>query len=417
MKKSKLFACIISEADENILVSLANSFSANIEMIEGGILFDLSGLENLMGDQNRIAKRIAKTLDEKNIVGNISVSKDADTAILFATNFAGFTTDSGSEINSLPIDALAMEADIKNVFADLGIRDIDQLKEIPAEDLIARYGQDFHDVIDLIDQKGKRTLTSNIKEQNVAWEFELEHAVEDLERLVFILANGVGEVLNETAGRNLSTEHITVSLKPESGESKIYEVKISFPTVQKDFWRKIIDHRISLDLPENTIKSIELICHFSKIRTAQFGLYSATKPEPESLHLTINKLKKLVGEENVGVPELLEERLEKPFKLNSELEPKGVESLEIKPAKPKIAFSYYNPPIPAHVWVENRKLVFLKTERFEGKVKNHGGIWRKNSHWWAGFWTTEEWDVEIENAGVFRLLRKGRSWFVTGEYD
>jgi len=413
----KLFACIISETDKDALASMAKLFSPKIEMLEGGILIDVSGLHNLIGDQTKIAKSISYSLDKANIKGNLGISSDPDTAILFAKNIDGITTDTGSEIYSMPIGTLGLEADIQNVFDNLGLKSIRQLKEIPETDLIARYGQDFRGVIDQINQEGKRTLTPNIKEKCVEWRFELEFAVKELERLVFIIAGGVNEVLNETAHRSLSTEHIAAEFALNNGETKTYEVKISFPTLQKNFWRKIIDHRISQDLPGHSIKAIRLICYFTKPRVAQFGLYAANNPEPESLHLTVNKIKKLVGEENVGVPEILDSRLEKPFVLNNNLEPKGLENAETKDVKPNIAFSYYDPPIPAYVWIEKRKLMYLKTREFEGKVKEYGGIWRANSHWWAGFWSTEEWDVEVENKGVFRLLRKGREWFITGEYD
>ena len=413
----KLFASIISEADEKTLASIAGEFSAKAELIEGGILFDISGLENLIGGQNEIAQQISENLEKANVKGNLGVSKDPDTAVLFAANIEGVTTDSGSELGAMPIASLALDDDIQGVFDNLGLENIDQLKNVPETELISRYGQDFRPVIDLIRQEGSRTLTPNIKEQFVEWTFELEQSVKELERLVFILANGISEVLNETSRRSLSTEHIAVEFGLVRGEKKNYEIKISFPTLRKDFWRRIIDHRISLDLPENSIRSIKLTCYFAKPRSAQFGLYSATKPEPESLHLTVNKIKKLIGEDSVGVPVLLDSRLEKPFKLNSDLEPNGTESEEAKQTEPKIAFSYYEPPIPAFVWIQERKLVYLKTKEFEGKVKEHGGIWRANSHWWAGFWTMEEWDVEVTGHGVFRLSRKGREWFVTGEYD
>jgi len=417
MKKSKLFACIISDADEQILISVAEAFSAKIQLLENGILFDVSGLEALMGNQAKIAKRISDSLDKKNINGNLAVSHDMETAVLFAKHVEGVTTDNGREIERMPIEILELEADIQNVFKTLGLKNIDQLKEIPKSDLISRYGHDFRSIIDLINQEGRQTLTPNIKEQNIEWIFELEHSVKEFERLVFILANGLSEVLNETTHRGLSTEHLTVKFELANNDIKRYEIKISFPTINKDFWRRIIDLRISENLPEASIRSIRLICHFTKPRSAQFGLYTATRPEPEHLHLTVNKIKKLVGEENVGVPQLVDQHLQKSFSLDSNREPTGIENTKVKDIKPKIAFSYYDPPIPAYVWIEKRKLMYLKTRDFEGKVKEHGGIWRVNSHWWAGFWGTEEWDVEVENHGVFLLSRKGREWFVTGEYD
>ena len=32
-------------------------------------------------------------------------------------------------------------------------------------------------------------------------------------------------------------------------------------------------------------------------------------------------------------------------------------------------------------------------------------------------WRTEEWDVEVEDSGVYRLCKVNREWFLTGEYD
>ncbi|NNE98354.1 MAG: hypothetical protein HKN25_04960, partial [Pyrinomonadaceae bacterium] len=92
MNRSKLFACIISNSDGEILSTFAEHFSAKIELIEGGILFDISGLENLIGDQNKIAGEIGNWLEAKDIAGNVGISKDADTAILFAKNIEGITT-------------------------------------------------------------------------------------------------------------------------------------------------------------------------------------------------------------------------------------------------------------------------------------------------------------------------------------
>ena len=48
---------------------------------------------------------------------------------------------------------------------------------------------------------------------------------------------------------------------------------------------------------------------------------AVSRPEPESLLLTVGKLKKLVGEENVGVPMMLDQRLAEAFKLDPDAMP------------------------------------------------------------------------------------------------
>ncbi len=414
---NKLFAAIISNSDTAQLLEIAMDFSAKIELIEGGLIFDISGLENLMGTPEKIALRIQKRMEDASLKGNLGIAKDLQTAILFARNLLGVTIDSGNELDSLSLESLAIEDDIRIVLESLGITRISQLKQIPEEQLIARYGQDFRDILDLINQKGSQRLTPNIKEQHIEWSFELDQAVEEFERLVFILANGLGEVLRQTERERLSTEHLTLIFGFENKTEKRYEIRASFPTLNTNFWRKIIDHYVSQSLPEHEIHSIRLICHYTKPRISQLGLYTAARPQPESLQLTMNKLKKLVGEENVGVPQLIDAHLEKPFLLNKTLSPEGIEKNMFGNVAPKIAFSHYDPPLPALVWIKERKLVYLKTKDFSGKVLSHGGVWRGASYWWSRLWSADEWDVEIENRGAFRLLRKNGAWYIIGEYD
>src|SRR5207253_62653 len=102
-----------------------------------------------------------------------------------------------------------------------------------------------------------------------------------------------------------------------------YEIKTSFPTLDRPFWLKLINLRIALDPPEAAITSINITSHFTKPRPSQRGLYAVSQPEPESLLLTVNKIKKLVGEENVGVPVLLDQRLSEAFALDAEKLPEG----------------------------------------------------------------------------------------------
>jgi len=133
--------------------------------------------------------------------------------------------------------------------------------------------------------------------------------------------------------------------------------------------------------------------------------------------LTVSKLKKLVGEENVGVPVLLDQRVPEPFAIDPERLPKGSEKLEIRSEDLTAAFNYFHPPLPANVTVENKRLLYIRTPRFTGRVKTYSGVWKKNSHWWNHPWSSQEWDIDVEERGVFRLGRNENEWFLVGEYD
>ena len=167
---------------------------------------------------------------------------------------------------------------------------------------------------------------------------------------------------------------------------KSYEIKTSFPTLDKSFWLKLINLRISVYLPQAEIVSIRVIAHFTKPRPSQTGLYAASKPQPESLLLTVGKIKKLAGEENVGIPVILEKRLEHPFALDADKLPQGSENTQTKLVPPVIAFAYYDPPIPAEIFVRNRQLIYLRTPEFAGRVLAYSGVWKSNAGWWGKSW-------------------------------
>lgn len=419
---SRLYACIISgsaKKDEAVLLSVARGFSSGIEMLEDGVLFDVSGLENLIGDAAGIARAITRRLKMGGVSCGVAVAETADTAILLArqNRTPGGSPVSPDKFSQLPLSSLQIDSDTLNIFSDLGIRKIRDLRQIPAEELIKRYGQEFKDVIDIAEQKGGRPLATNVRETRACWSYQLDSPIDDFEQLVFIVNHGLDKLLAQTAHYGRSTEQLDISLGLEGKTEKSYEIKTSFPTLEKTFWLKLINLRISLDPPESAIVSINIVSHFTRPRPTQKGLFAVSRPEPESLLLTVNKLKKLVGEDNVGVPVLLEQRLAESFTLDAEKVPKGKECIEFRSENSVIAFSYFNPRVPAEVFVKDKQLIFVKTSQFRGRVERYSGVWRANSLWWDDSWEIQEWDIEVANCGVYRLQNTNGDWFLAGEYD
>jgi protein ImuB len=419
---SRLYACIISpeaKRDREMLRSVALDFSYLIEVIDDGILFDVSGLERLIGGPKKIAAQILERLRSKNISGSVAVAETLDTALLLAreNDAASDTARLSDSFEQLPLESLAIEQDTLNVFSDLGLRTVEELLEVPRDELIGRYGREFQNVLDVIEQKGSLLLAPNVKDDRASWGFELDQPVEDFEQLIFVLNHGLDRLFFEVAHAGFSTEHLDVLFRLSDRTRKAYEIKASFPTLDKTFWLKLANLRIALDPPGSEIVSVNVTAHFTKPRASQRGLYAVSRPEPESLLLTVNKLRNLVGEANVGVPVMLDQRLAEPFALDAEALPAGEEDLDARVRAPVIAFCYFRPPLRAEVLVRNAQLVFLRTAYFSGHVAECSGVWRSNSKWWDKPWKTLEWDVEVENNGVYRLSKTGAEWFVTGVYD
>lgn len=412
---SKLYACIISanaKKDKDILLSVAQEFSSGIEVLEDGVLFDVSGLQKLIGDADRIVGQIDRKLKACNLPAKVAIAESAEIAVLLARH-----ASNNADFSQLPLHSLRIDDDTLNIFESLGIRKVSDLQQVPAHELIKRYGQKFRDFLDVLEQKGGRILTPNVKENSLTWTFELDFPVEDFEQLIFIVNRGLDKLFTQISYSALSTEQLDIYLGLPKGKEKFYEIKTSFPTLEKAFWLKLVNLRISLDPPEAEINSFRIVSHFTRPRPNQRGLFSVSRPEPESLLLTVNKIKKLVGEDNVGVPVVLDQRIPEPFKIDPETLPRGCEKVEIRSEKLTAAFYYFRPPIPATVTVENKRLLCITTPYFSGKVKEYNGGWKKSSHWWHRAWSSREWDVEVEDEGIYRLCNNGGEWVLAGAYD
>jgi len=62
--------------------------------------------------------------------------------------------------------------------------------------------------------------------------------------------------------------------------------------------------------------------------------------------------------------------------------------------------------------------VRLESARVWGAIRAVLGPYRASGGWWeSDCWSTEEWDVEMEDGGLYRLARVGEEWRIEGSYD
>jgi hypothetical protein len=344
----ELFACLINkDADRDAMLAVATEFAYRIELLGDGILFDVSGLEKLIGTPAKITAAILETMESHRINGNLAVDANLEKAILLARHGKRFAVRSARVreagylplFDQLPLTSLPLESEVSEIFQQLGLREIRDLQKIPTEDLIARYGRNFIPVLNLINESPRRTLIPNLKDDAVFWESELETEITGFEQLMFLIEHVLTELFAVTLQKGYSTELIEIYLLPDNETAAGYEVKASRPTLDKTFWLKLIYLRLSTEPPAAAIKYVKVTVRFTRPRPTAKGLFAVTRPEPENLLLTINKLKKLLGKENVGVPVLLNQRLPEPFELNTEKMPTGIERKVIDWQKPLVGFS------------------------------------------------------------------------------
>ncbi len=475
------------------LLDLAWSFSPRAEdTAPDTIVLDLAGLASLFGSEENIARQLTERAADLGLAANVAVAHNLEAAILASRGFAGITRiPHGKEqkyLGPLPVLFLPASQEILETLERWGIRDCQALAALPLLDLSERLGQQGVHLHELARGACLRSLKPAELGHSFEEEMELEDAVEELEPLAFILGRLLDQLTARLQARSLTINSIRVQfeldtasqversdLKPNSSvfktryqrqkesaatkkdsvpagvassvsEEKTYEKVLTLPLPIRDskMLLKLLRLQLQSDPPNAPIQKVMLAAQPAHPRATQGGLFLPSYPDPEKLELTIARLANLLGDSNIGSPELIDTHRPGAFRLRRFVPP-GDTSGETKHSenrRPAIGFRIFRPAPPARMELHHKRPVRVFFQGKWGQVIAASGPWRTSGDWWReDAWKQEEWDLEIifepasnsgsrhQNAnkipqrgqrrGVYCLFFDSirQSWFVRGSYD
>lgn len=454
------------------LPNFAYGFSPLVEEVdERTVVIDTDGCELLFGSSYELAKAIATRAAQPAPAGlgqnvNVALTANPDAAIHAAKFCPGITfTSPGEELTTLgrlPLKHLqfalaGLEEDrTTEIFETLklwGVSTFAQFAELPVAGVSERLGQDGLKLKQLAAGKTERHLRLRQPPPFFKSSVELEYPITELEPLSFILARLLNEVCASLNAYALATNSLRVELKLEKGMP--HELHLNLPYAMRDHkvFLKLLLLETEAHPPAAPVTAVLIDCDPVKPRLLQSGLFVPLAPEPEKLELTLARLAKLLGADNIGSPELLDTHRPdafriKKFVLKSEGQrakgkgrtAKGRQAAgsgrpkestnpqsEIRRPPSIIGFRMFRPPLRAMVQAERGQPIEIsawdKQRSVYGKVVAAGGPWRTTGDWWRlDRWARDEWDVAVESArnhALYRIYRELSSgtWFVDGEYD
>jgi protein ImuB len=214
---------------------------------------------------------------------------------------------------------------------------------------------------------------------------------------------------------------------------------------------KLARLRLQSDPPPAAIIKMTLSAEPDRPRSTQRGLFLPASPEPEKLELTMARLANLVGDGNVGSPQLMDTHRPDAIRIDRFRLPRentgsrgkksfvtlaGKTSLASPITKPANGFRFFRPGLPVRVELRDGFPVRIFFQGMRGEVAAASGPWRTSGDWWQEAWDQAEWDVEVHFSGGARqktakpsgpanarglyLLyydARQRGWFFRGMYD
>jgi protein ImuB len=453
-----MFACLHAPQlpAEVSLREFAYSFSPIVEETRyDTVVIDVDGCELLFGSAYQLANEVARRARDARMRGglettvNVAIAANPDAAIHAATRLSGITfvspTDELTCLGEFPIDHLDYSlVNIQKKAADeiletlrlWGIQTFADLAGLPTAGVSERLGQEGIKLQQLAAGKTDRQLKVKQPEPVFANSIQLEHALSELEPLSFIFARLLHQLCAALDAYAFATNELCVTMQLE--DQTTHERKLSLPYPMRD--HKVFLKLLLLDTemhpPQAAVRAVSISCEPVKPRVLQNGLFVPLAPEPDKLELTLARLAKLVGEENIGSPTLLDTHRPDAFSMKRfTLQIKSDSRKRRKKADPQSAignrrclgFRMFRPPLRAVVEANQgwptQVSAWGKQRSVYGKVVDVAGPWRTTGDWWReDRWARDEWDVTIDRQGqqsLYRIYREldSKNWFVEGNYD
>lgn len=446
------------------------------------IVLDIDGLESLFGSTETIARELIWRARRVGVVANVAVATNIDSAIVAARGFCGVTVipvgEERERLSGLPVSVLMVSAETTEILERWGIRTLGALAALPVLRLSERLGQQGVQLHALACGASRRSLVLAEPSLRFEEEMELDESVEELEPLSFLLGRLLDQLCARLEARALALRavHVWFALEPsfeksvqagddasrEKSAPKEYRKLLTLPVPMRDskMLLKLLRLQLQGGPPTAPIQKILLSGDAAAPRVVQSGLFVPKGPDPEKLELTIARLAKLVGEENVGAVELVDTHRAENFRMNKfvsipdqakRLRKNGgaaiggeavnagsdgeVGSTPWGTGTPA-GFRIIRPTVPVRVELREERPVRVFFRDVSGRVTVASGPWRSSGDWWQeDSWDDDEWDLAIDfgamagnrahrddalpECGVYRIVYDGlkRGWFMRGFYD
>jgi protein ImuB len=460
------------KAAHEALLDLGWSISPRVEdNAPDTIVVDLAGLGALFGSEEKIAHELAKRSSSLGLSARIAVAASIEVSILASRGLVGVTLiatgEEAKRLSALPVYTLLPSLETLETLARWGVATCGALAALPVIQLSERLGQEGVRLHTLARGAFERSLVLAKPSIYFQEEMELDDSVEELESLSFLLGRLLDQLCERLAARSLSARAIRMEFDLERSFEKDLQraahpdqrkliprkfakvLMLPIPMRDSKLLLKLMRLRLQSDPPPAAIIKMVLSAEPDRPRTTQRGLFFPASPEPEKLELTMARLANLVGEANVGSPQLMDThrpdaiRMDR-FRLAQEVSGSrkkklpaaaGRNSSDLGIAKPANGFRLFRPGLPARVELRDGLPARVFFQGLRGEVVAASGPWRTSGEWWQDPWDQAEWDVEVHFSSAaqktkrlsnpastrglyliyFDLRQPG--WFLRGTYD
>jgi protein ImuB len=421
-----------------LLVNSAEQFSPRIEVLASPtestsgatLILDVSASERLFGSPQQMAAALRRNVNAEGFDASLATSRNAYAAVLAARGFSETTViapnNESTILSPLPLSVLELEPEQEETFASWGIRNLGALASLPQKPLIARMGPDGYRLQALARGEYQHLLVpaEPPADATLSESTELEHPVSMLEPLLFLLSRMLEQIIRRATERALAIAcvetRLVLDLMPRKEHRRI--IRPALPEYNHHTLLKLIQLDLEMHPPNAAIIALQMQAQPARPQSLQQGLFVPQTPEAGRLEVLLARLRKLLGGDRIGAPELLDNHHPDAFRMapfapgtttHSQISMNGIATSALR---------ILRPPRTVHVEMRNSRMTALLFDGRKFTVHEASGPWKASGAWWTHEeWCREEWDLALgeQERLCCRVAYDPGSccWYMTGIYD
>jgi len=400
------------------------------------LLLDITGLEHLFGSEQQLANKVQKFFETRGNVVRLAVADSIGLA--WAVTHFGHrlaprlqsptfvSADDQQLLHDLPVAALRIAEETRQLLGDLGIERVGQLAALPREGLLARFGPQLSLRLDQLEGKTAEVITSCKPQLPLEVDQSLEEPISER----FLLARILGKLLLELTSRLRTQDKGAVLLlcKFTCVNREIVSLPIYLfqPSTDADRVMELVELNLEqLSLPDEAIAIAMAAPVTSSLVREQQELFSKDRSiDTHQLALLVNRLSSRLGSDRIGFPRFrgsaLPERIR--YYVPATSAQQNQSRFKGKPAQDRLRpLLLYKRPVaikalsvapdgrPSVVWLAG----------CQQQIVNAWGPERIETGWWRGESVRRDYYRAQTQAGsswwIFRRLLDDQ-WFLHGEF-
>jgi protein ImuB len=413
------------------LHTVACMFSPRIEQVDphpGTYALDIRGMDTLFGDPLQLAHKLRKRIMAAGFIANVAVAQNLYAAACLAYGRTGVSVvPPGCEANvigQLPLRVLDLGPEHEATLQAWGIRTCSELAALSEDELIARLGQSAKRIHALARGTWQHLMVpiEPSFEAGLVERMNLDFPVEVLESLLFLLARMTDALLVRARGKARAIASLRLILNLDGGQRHERIVRPALPLDDTQTLLKLLQLDLEAHPPHAAILGLELSARSATPHRSQQGLFLPQAPEAGRLEVLLARLRKLLGEQRVGSPELTDDHRPNAFRVVPFAPPPPAMG-ESQARAISTALRVCRPPQVIGVSLGKSTPAGIFWEGIKYIVREVAGPWRVSGQWWSeANWCREEWDVRLTADTTERVCRiafdpRSRCWYMQGTYD